>query len=670
MSYLEYINKPKIPDGYWNDINNLIHFMEYIAFKEGYIKIDDWYKCSRTLLNKYGLNDVYFKKYGGNLCSILNNVYKSNYFLPWKFEKINHNFWNDINNQKRYMDWLFNELGYEKIEDWYEISIEDFSKNCGYNLYQIYNSIIKIFETIYPNFNWLPWKFHKCPQGFWNDINNQRIYMNWLFKNLGYEKIEDWYKINQNLITSNYGFGIINYYKGSPYNTIKNVYNEYNWLPWKFEKTPFNFWSDINNQKIYMDWLFKELGYETLEDWYKIKQNIIIENYGNCLLQIYNGSPSLLLKSLFSNYNWLPWKFQQCPLNFWSDINNQKIYMDWLFKELGYETLEDWYKIKESDFKDNYGRTILKYYDKYQDVIIIIYNEYEWLYWKFKNTPSIFWENFENQKLYIDWLFKKLGYETMEDWYKINQKNITDNDGFSLLNFYKGSPQLIIKSVFKNYNWLPWKFENTPLNFWNDINNQKLYMDWLFKELGYETMEDWYRLTKNDLVKNHSGGLIVKYNKFTDILKNVYKEYKWDELKFNSFKGERIMNKFLTEKYNKVLKNVRFDWCKNPKTNKILPFDFCIEEFKIIIELDGKQHFSQVQNWDSPENTRKRDLYKMEKAIENGYSMIRILWDDVYKNENDWKLKITGKIQKYENPKNFYLGEIYNNFKEYQKMKI
>jgi hypothetical protein len=41
-----------------------------------------------------------------------------------------------------------------------------------------------------------------------------------------------------------------------------------------------------------------------------------------------------------------------------------------------------------------------------------------------------------------------------------------------------------------------------------------------------------------------------------------------------------------------------FDWCKNINH---LPFDFYIPQFNLLIELDGPQHFRQVQNWDTPE---------------------------------------------------------------------
>ena len=66
--------------------------------------------------------------------------------------------------------------------------------------------------------------------------------------------------------------------------------------------------------------------------------------------------------------------------------------------------------------------------------------------------------------------------------------------------------------------------------------------------------------------------------------------------------------------------------------------------------------------WDPPEETRKRDKYKMEKALENGYSVIRILQEDIYYDKNDWKNKLINSIKLYEIPQIIYLDDIYEKF--------
>jgi len=115
-------------------------------------------------------------------------------------------------------------------------------------------------------------------------------------------------------------------------------------------------------------------------------------------------------------------------------------------------------------------------------------------------------------------------------------------------------------------------------------------------------------------------------------------------------KTEKILLDFLRSKYTTTFQP-KFDWCINEETKKKLPFDFLIENYKVIIELDGKQHFEQVKNWNDPLDTQKRDIHKMNLAIKNGYTVIRILQTDVYKNKIDWKKKLIKKIKEYDKPK-------------------
>ena len=118
---------------------------------------------------------------------------------------------------------------------------------------------------------------------------------------------------------------------------------------------------------------------------------------------------------------------------------------------------------------------------------------------------------------------------------------------------------------------------------------------------------------------------------------------KWCPICVN--KTEKKLKKYLEDIYpNEVDFQLRYDWCKNPDTNRHLPFDF--EVFSsIIIELDGPQHIDkQISNWGSLEEHQERDIYKMEQAINNGKHVIRILQEDVLNDKNNWKEKLNQEI--------------------------
>lgn len=96
-------------------------------------------------------------------------------------------------------------------------------------------------------------------------------------------------------------------------------------------------------------------------------------------------------------------------------------------------------------------------------------------------------------------------------------------------------------------------------------------------------------------------------------------------------KTETKLYNYLLEKFQNIVTQFKIQKCKY---KFCLPFDFCLEALKIIIELDGIQHFKEVSNWGPP--NIKRDIYKMRKAEEAGFKVIRIFQEDVYKYDEDW----------------------------------
>jgi hypothetical protein len=167
-----------------------------------------------------------------------------------------------------------------------------------------------------------------------------------------------------------------------------------------------------------------------------------------------------------------------------------------------------------------------------------------------------------------------------------------------------------------------------------------------------------------------------------DVFKQSYKKYifKCDVCKmdFSSTLGNIYYNKwcskckrktetktydFLKYKYS-IISQPRYDWCKNPETNRHLPFDLECNN-RIIIEIDGAQHFRQVWNWKSPEEQNAKDNYKMECAIKNNMHIIRIYQEDIYNNRNKWDIKLLETITNLltiETPTIRYIGDVYNTY--------
>ena len=67
----------------------------------------------------------------------------------------------------------------------------------GYGLlYQNNISLYKVLSTLYPEYEWLPWKFESCPKHFWTDVKNQRKFLEWAGKELKIKDMSDWYNVS------------------------------------------------------------------------------------------------------------------------------------------------------------------------------------------------------------------------------------------------------------------------------------------------------------------------------------------------------------------------------------------------------------------------------------------------------------------------------------------
>lgn len=102
---------------------------------------------------------------------------------------------------------------------------------------------------------------------------------------------------------------------------------------------------------------------------------------------------------------------------------------------------------------------------------------------------------------------------------------------------------------------------------------------------------------------------------------------------------------FLEENYpDNVVCEFKPNWIHNHVTNRSLSFDYklIINNINIIVELDGAYHFKELPHTSEflHIKNRRRDIYKMKKAIENDFKIIRIYQPDVFFDKNDWKYKL------------------------------
>jgi very-short-patch-repair endonuclease len=111
-------------------------------------------------------------------------------------------------------------------------------------------------------------------------------------------------------------------------------------------------------------------------------------------------------------------------------------------------------------------------------------------------------------------------------------------------------------------------------------------------------------------------------------------------------KTEKKIYQYLVKHYPEIKREFKVNWCKNPETDCYYPFDFCIKEKRLIIELDGKQHFEDVKYFKTSFKDRHAvDLLKQLAANENGFRVIRLMQEDVWSDKYDWLTELLNNIE-------------------------
>jgi len=111
-------------------------------------------------------------------------------------------------------------------------------------------------------------------------------------------------------------------------------------------------------------------------------------------------------------------------------------------------------------------------------------------------------------------------------------------------------------------------------------------------------------------------------------------------------KTEAKVHTFLKSQDSEWTTQLRFPWCRFSNTENIMPFDFGSISKKILIEVDGAQHFTQISNWNTPESVQVKDIEKIHYSMKEGFSIIHISQTDIWNNTYDWKKVLQTAIEK------------------------
>jgi hypothetical protein len=70
---------------------------------------------------------------------------------------------------------------------------------------------------------------------------------------------------------------------------------------------------------------------------------------------------------------------------------------------------------------------------------------------------------------------------------------------------------LLLMKLYPEYNWKQWQMDIVPRGFWDVLENQRTYLDWLGTQLNVSHWEDWYDITREQVIERGGSTLLKKY---------------------------------------------------------------------------------------------------------------------------------------------------------------
>lgn len=215
------------PHGFWKRTQNHTMFFDWLGIQLGYKSMDDWYNLTQEDIYRHGGAGLLNGYYKNSPSKALLGAYPEHNWIPWKFSATQQGFWKKEENHKKFFDWLGNQLEHKNMDDWYNITLEDIYKHGGYGLLSAYynNSPSKALLAVYPEHNWMLWRFSSVPYGFWSklSVEKKKEMAEWLGKKLWIRELDDWYRVSTSELQKEFGN------KKNLADMLVEVYPEHNW---------------------------------------------------------------------------------------------------------------------------------------------------------------------------------------------------------------------------------------------------------------------------------------------------------------------------------------------------------------------------------------------------------------------------------------------------------
>jgi hypothetical protein len=135
-------------------------------------------------------------------------------------------------------------------------------------------SVLALATELHPTHTWLPWRFSRVPDSYWDSKDSRMEFLNWVYQEKGMSSLDDWYQVPQGEVMKLGGAGLVSRFGGRLSNLLQEIYPEHAWNTARFQGT--KSWRGQHgrvNQRHLFDYLFEKLKLKAMRDWYSVTQS-------------------------------------------------------------------------------------------------------------------------------------------------------------------------------------------------------------------------------------------------------------------------------------------------------------------------------------------------------------------------------------------------------------
>jgi len=367
------------------------------------------------------------------------------------------------------------------------------------------------------------------------DIERQRTFMENLGELEGYEAAEDWNGYPKQALIDNEGRGLLKLYGGSVQRVVKTLIPATRSIVWQRRRI-----SQFATEEGFRSWMsdtLNDLGVQNPADCYTLTaQDFRNRSGGPMLLQEHGSFINALQHYYGEEFRIRRYRFGSSGC--WDD---QHAVRDWIedfqSENPNFSSPDDYYGIRKSHLPSGLlnraGRSPSRVVKE------ILFPEHEFDDTLFDTVPTGTWDVLDNRIRALRRVGTFLEFETEQDWYRLTQRGIQDAGLSGLAKWYSSEGRSLHnapRELFPDFEYVPWLFNSgVPPGYWEVLDNIRAYMQWLGNELGFESVEDWYRIRVDHFLENHGGGLvsITRYaNQLSLLVVDAFPEHDFDPVCF------------------------------------------------------------------------------------------------------------------------------------------